>query len=87
MIATAASVVNACQTQTGVATGKIRDKFYSIDSFSFFFYSCIFLFINFFILVDIEAVRNGQWPETRQLKVIMHNKSHESICRYNLTTY
>ncbi|XP_043524049.1 uncharacterized protein LOC122536065 isoform X2 [Frieseomelitta varia] len=42
MIATAASVVNACQTQTGVAT------------------------------VDIEAVRNGQWPETRQLKCYMY---------------
>ncbi|NP_001291515.1 general odorant-binding protein 69a-like precursor [Solenopsis invicta] len=42
MIATAASVVNACQTQTGVATA------------------------------DIEAVRNGQWPETRQLKCYMY---------------
>ncbi|OAD52230.1 Pheromone-binding protein-related protein 2 [Eufriesea mexicana] len=42
MIATAASVVNACQTQTGVTT------------------------------VDIEAVRNGQWPETRQLKCYMY---------------
>ncbi|XP_076685325.1 odorant binding protein 10 isoform X2 [Andrena cerasifolii] len=42
MIATAASVVNACQTQTGVAT------------------------------VDIEAVRNGEWPETRQLKCYMY---------------
>ncbi|KAG8042507.1 hypothetical protein G9C98_005141 [Cotesia typhae] len=38
MIAMAASVVNACQRQTGVATA------------------------------DIEAVRNGQWPESRQLK-------------------
>ncbi|XP_072764495.1 odorant binding protein 10 isoform X2 [Anoplolepis gracilipes] len=42
MIATAASVVNACQTQTGVATA------------------------------DIEAVRNNQWPETRQLKCYMY---------------
>ncbi|XP_031847895.1 odorant binding protein 10 isoform X1 [Nomia melanderi] len=42
MIATAAGVVNACQTQTGVAT------------------------------VDIEAVRNGTWPETRQLKCYMY---------------
>ncbi|XP_066603288.1 general odorant-binding protein 83a-like [Prorops nasuta] len=42
MIATAASVVNACQTQTGVATA------------------------------DIEAVRNGQWPEARQLKCYMY---------------
>nr|XP_012149309.1 PREDICTED: general odorant-binding protein 69a-like isoform X2 [Megachile rotundata] len=42
MIATAASVVNACQTQTGVAT------------------------------VDIEAVRNGEWPERRQLKCYMY---------------
>ncbi|KAL0132284.1 hypothetical protein PUN28_000221 [Cardiocondyla obscurior] len=42
MIATAASVVNACQTQTAVSTA------------------------------DIEAVRNGQWPETRQLKCYMY---------------
>ncbi|XP_078039632.1 odorant binding protein 10 isoform X3 [Augochlora pura] len=42
MIAKAASVVNACQTQTGVAT------------------------------VDIEAVRNGKWPESRQLKCYMY---------------
>lgn len=42
MIAKAASVVNACQTQTDVAT------------------------------VDIEAVRNGKWPESRQLKCYMY---------------
>ncbi|KOC70782.1 Pheromone-binding protein-related protein 1 [Habropoda laboriosa] len=42
MIATAASVVNACQTQTGVAT------------------------------VDIEAVRNGTWPQTQELKCYMY---------------
>ncbi|XP_053979767.1 general odorant-binding protein 69a-like isoform X1 [Hylaeus volcanicus] len=42
MISTAASVVNACQTQTEVAT------------------------------VDIEAVRNGVWPETHQLKCYMY---------------
>ncbi|CAK9802620.1 General odorant-binding protein 83a [Anthophora quadrimaculata] len=42
MIATAANVVNACQTQTGVAT------------------------------VDIEAVRNGTWPQTRELKCYMY---------------
>ncbi|KAK0162982.1 hypothetical protein PV327_006704 [Microctonus hyperodae] len=42
MIAVAASVVNACQTQTGVATA------------------------------DIEAVRNGEWPESRPLKCYMY---------------
>ncbi|XP_034946759.1 pheromone-binding protein-related protein 6-like [Chelonus insularis] len=42
IIAIAASVVNACQTQTGVATA------------------------------DIEAVRNGEWPETRSLKCYMY---------------
>ncbi|KAG7199508.1 hypothetical protein KM043_014127 [Ampulex compressa] len=42
MIASAASVVNACQTQTQVTTA------------------------------DIEAVRNDQWPETRQLKCYMY---------------
>uniref|UniRef100_A0A1S5VFH6 Odorant binding protein n=1 Tax=Meteorus pulchricornis TaxID=51522 RepID=A0A1S5VFH6_9HYME len=42
MIAVAASVVNACQTQTGVATA------------------------------DIEAVRNGTWPDSRPLKCYMY---------------
>ncbi|XP_011499116.1 PREDICTED: general odorant-binding protein 69a [Ceratosolen solmsi marchali] len=42
MIATAASVVNACQMQTGVATA------------------------------DIESVRNGQWPDTPELKCYMY---------------
>ncbi|XP_076172749.1 odorant binding protein 10 isoform X1 [Ptiloglossa arizonensis] len=42
MIKIAATVVNACQTQTGVAT------------------------------VDIEAVRNGEWPETPELKCYMY---------------
>nr|QNL14929.1 odorant-binding protein 3 [Aulacocentrum confusum] len=42
MIAGAASVVNACQTQTGVAT------------------------------TDIEAVRNGEWPDSRSLKCYMY---------------
>ncbi|XP_058792730.1 general odorant-binding protein 69a-like isoform X2 [Phymastichus coffea] len=42
MIATAASVVNACQTQTGVTTA------------------------------DIESVRNGQWPDSMELKCYMY---------------
>ncbi|XP_014206764.1 general odorant-binding protein 69a-like [Copidosoma floridanum] len=42
MIATAASVVNACQTQTGVSTA------------------------------DIESVRNGEWPDTQELKCYMY---------------
>ncbi|XP_057328003.1 pheromone-binding protein-related protein 6-like [Microplitis mediator] len=42
VIGFAASGVNACQRQTGVATA------------------------------DIEAVRNGQWPESRQLKCYMY---------------
>ncbi|XP_043285604.1 uncharacterized protein [Venturia canescens] len=42
MIAVAASVVNVCQAQTGVATA------------------------------DIEAVRNGHWPETQSLKCYMY---------------
>ncbi|XP_044020700.1 pheromone-binding protein-related protein 6-like isoform X2 [Aphidius gifuensis] len=42
MIAAAASVVNACQTQTGVATA------------------------------DIEAVRNGDWPDSEPLKCYMN---------------
>nr|QDJ95966.1 odorant-binding protein 23 [Encarsia formosa] len=42
MIATAATIVNACQMQTGVAT------------------------------TDIEQVRNGTWPDARELKCYMY---------------
>nr|ASA40285.1 PBP2 [Trichogramma japonicum] len=42
MIETAATVVNACQTQTGVTTA------------------------------DIESVRDGQWPESQELKCYMY---------------
>lgn len=36
-----------------------------------FYVTLCFLFVP----ADIEAVRNGQWPETRQLKVIIHRWS------------
>lgn len=68
MIAAAASVVNACQTQTGVATGNLIFIYENL----FFFKSILIqdcYEIIFFFLADIEAVRNGDWPDSEPLKV------------------